>query len=66
MTSKHLLRRYLDPQSIPKTPNLGRYSPGCLGKEPPEKHVSNEKNPGWLGYIGDYSTQLRIPINQPV
>ncbi len=37
--------------------------------------VSNEKNPGWLGYIGDYTTQLyrdyfwtiiRIPINQPV
>ena len=36
--------------------------------------VSNEKNPGWLGYIGDYATQLyrdnkpfiRIPINQPV
>ena len=20
--------------------------------------VSNEKNPGWLGYIGDYTTQL--------
>ena len=21
-------------------------------------HVSNEKNLGWLGYIGDYTTQL--------
>ena len=38
-------------------------------------HLSNEKNPGWLDYIGDYTTQLyrdynkpiiRIPINQPV
>ena len=37
--------------------------------------VSSEKNPGWLFYIGDYTTQLyrdyfinhysiRIPINQ--
>ena len=21
-------------------------------------HLSNEKKPGWLGYIGDYTTQL--------
>ena len=39
--------------------------------------LSNEKDPGWLGYMRDYSTQLlyigiirnheiRIPINQPV
>ena len=26
-------------------------------------HMSNEKNPGWLGYIGDYTTQLGIIIN---
>ena len=37
-------------------------------------HVSSDQNPGWLGYIGDYTSQLytdyhraviRIPINQP-
>ena len=37
--------------------------------------MSNEKNLGWLGCIGDYTTQLyrdynitiiRIPINKPV
>ncbi len=37
------------------------------------KHLSNEKNPGWLGYKRDYTTQLyreetiiRIPIYHPV
>ena len=39
------------------------------------QHLSDEKNPGWLGYVGDYTTQfyreydkhfIRIPINQPV
>ena len=39
------------------------------------KDVSHEKNPGWLGYKGGYTTQLyrdyntpliRIPINYPV
>ena len=40
------------------------------------KHLSNEKNPGCLGYIGGFTIQLyrdynkplyiRIPINQPV
>ena len=39
-------------------------------------HLSSEKNPGYLLYIGDYTTQLygdyfinheiRIPTNQPV
>ena len=38
-------------------------------------NMRNEKNPGWLGYIGDYTTQLyrdynkpfiKTPINQPV
>ena len=42
----------------------------------PYIQLSNEKYPGWLGYIKDYTTQLydgnsinheiRIPINQPV
>ena len=39
------------------------------------KKVSNEINPGWLGYIGDYTTQvygdsnianIRILINQSI
>ena len=42
-----------------------------------QKHMSNEKNLGWLGYIGDeklpsyighyfINHEIRIPINQPV
>ena len=31
-----------------------------------ETHLNNEKKPGCLGCIGDYTTQVRIPINQPV
>ena len=27
--------------------------------------VSNEKNPGWLGYIGDYTTQLYRDYDKP-
>ena len=40
-----------------------------------KKDLSNERNPGWLGYIGDeilpsyigiiISHEIRIPINQP-
>ena len=31
------------------------------------KHqVSNEKYPGWLGYIGDYTTQLYRDYNKPL
>ena len=29
------------------------------------KHLSHEKNPGWLGYIGDYTTQLYGDYNKP-
>ena len=28
-------------------------------------HVSNEKNLGWFGYIGDYTTQLYRDYNKP-
>ena len=28
--------------------------------------VSNEKNPGWLRYIGDYTTQLYRDYNKPL
>ena len=27
---------------------------------------SNEKNPGWLGYIGGYTTQLYRDYNRPL
>ena len=47
-----------------------------MGIKEGKVQVSHEKNPGWLGYIGDYTTQsyrdyfinheTRIPINQPV
>jgi len=30
------------------------------------KHFSNEKNPGWLGYKGDYTTQLYRDYNKPL
>ena len=29
-------------------------------------HVSHEKNPGWLGYLGDYTTQLYRDYNKPL
>ena len=29
-------------------------------------HVSNEKKPGWLGYIRDYTTQLYRDYNKPL
>ena len=28
--------------------------------------MSNEKNPGWLGYIGDYTTQVYRDSNKPL
>ena len=28
--------------------------------------LSNEKNPGWLGYIGDYTIQLYRDFNKPL
>ena len=28
--------------------------------------VSNEKNPGWLGFIGDYTAQLYRDYNKPL
>ena len=32
----------------------------------PVSHLSNEKNPGWLGDIGDYTTQLYRDYNKPL
>ena len=31
-----------------------------------EKEMSHEKNPGWLGYIGDYATQVCGDYNKPL
>ncbi len=31
-----------------------------------ETYLSNEKNPGWLGYIGDDTTQLYRDYNKPL
>ena len=30
------------------------------------EQVSNEKSLGWLGYIGDYTTQLYSDYNKPL
>ena len=32
----------------------------------PVTHMSNEKNPGCLGYIGDYTTRLYRDYNKPL
>ena len=32
----------------------------------PEMEMSNEKNLGWLGYTGDYTTQLYRDYNKPL
>ena len=37
-----------------------------LGGESLNIQVSHEKNPGWLGYIGDYTTQLSRDYNKPL
>ena len=29
-------------------------------------HMSSVENPGWLGYIGDYTTQLYGDYNKPI
>ena len=36
-----------------------------LKKEGQEAQLSNEKNLGWLGYIGDYTIQLYRDYNKP-
>ena len=28
--------------------------------------MGKEKNPGWLGYLGDYTTQLYRDYNKPL
>ena len=54
-------------------------APGALQKIAKDNHMllvevgdssdpqlSSEKNPGWLGYIGDYTTQLYRDYNKPI
>ena len=33
-----------------------------------DHHLSHEKNPGWLGYIGDYTTRTQVfrDYNKPL
>ena len=41
---------------------------GCVERlyEMGDIHMSHEKNPGWLGYIGDYTTQIYRDYNKPL
>ena len=40
--------------------------PLMLQKFALQQHLSNEQNPGWLGYTGDYTTQLDRDYNKPL
>ena len=42
------------------------YLPTNSSQKSSKNHVSNEKNPGWLDYIGDYTTQLYRDYNKPL
>ena len=37
---------------------------GLMGKN--NANMSHEKNPGWLGFIGDYTIQLYGDFNKPL
>ena len=37
-----------------------------LSNLPADIYMSHEKNPGWLGYIRDYTTQLYRDYNEPL
>ena len=39
---------------------------GILNQSVIECHVSSVENPGWLFYIGDYTTQLYGDYNKPL
>ena len=39
---------------------------GRFGSQWSLNYLSNEKNPGWLGYIEDYTTQLYRDMNKPL
>ena len=39
---------------------------GFLNHQQYSNHLSHEKNPGWLGYIGDYTAQLYGDYNKPL
>ena len=48
----------------PKTESSGHAKSYKFSKS--GSHVSNEKNLGWLGYIGDYTAQLYWDFNKPL
>ena len=45
---------------------LGFPGDGGFSSEILATQLSNEKNLGWLGYIGDYTTQLYRDYNKPL
>ena len=49
------------PKDTSDWPNKKKHQGETAPNEPSgaESEVSNEKDLGWLGYIGDYTTQLR-------
>ena len=51
-----------DPQKKMKRSRIE--SPGIIISN--QNHMSNEKNLGWLGHIGDYTTQLYRAYNKPL
>ena len=55
-------RIYLEP---PKTTTL-KWMDGWKWWFPTISYMSNEKNLGWLGYIGDYTTQFYRDHNKPL
>ena len=73
-----ILEATTNPKTTGKFPNPGFRPPGELAISRALgdlllknqglgfKHLSNEKNPGWLGYIGDSTTQLYGDFNKPL
>ena len=41
-----------------------RWAPTSFFSRGPQLHLSNEKNLGWLGYIGDYTIHLYGDYNK--
>ena len=60
---------HLEPCGRAWKPSQAR-KPREVGGEQQKKRwkcqVSNEKNPGWLGYVGDSTTQLYRDYNKPL
>ena len=54
--------------SVDMTWDVAKVSRFQLGKSPEETFhmIAHEKNPGWLGYIGDYTTQVYRDYHKPL